>query len=226
MEQKQTQVGLSSGQKTGFVLLLVFALLTVGLTFFQVRNTIYSPFVVKVDKEALAAKKAFEFDETTRLQQIDTDHDGLNDYEELFFYETSPYLPDTDSDGIEDKAELDQGKNPLCPEGKACDSAAFDASATSSTEFIVSPLLDDSQTAADILVNSQLSGQLNTGANALGAGVDFSSMISDPAVLRQMLITTGKISKEELSAISDEQLMLMAQQLAKNQFGATTSTPQ
>jgi len=60
----------------------------------------------------------------------------------------------------------------------------------------------------------------------LGAGVDFSSMISDPAVLRQMLITTGKISKEELSAISDEQLMLMAQQLAKNQFGATTSTPQ
>ncbi|MBT3539111.1 hypothetical protein HN481_03220, partial [Candidatus Parcubacteria bacterium] len=73
MEQQQKNNSLSRGQKTGFVLLLVFALLSVGLTFLQMRNNIYSPFVIHVSKEEIEAREAFEFDETTRLQQIDTD---------------------------------------------------------------------------------------------------------------------------------------------------------
>ena len=40
-----------------------------------------------------------ELDETIRLQRIDTDRDTITDYQELNFYSTSPYLPDTDSDG-------------------------------------------------------------------------------------------------------------------------------
>ncbi|PLX26510.1 hypothetical protein C0581_04220, partial [Candidatus Parcubacteria bacterium] len=203
------------GQKTGFVLLLVFALLAVGLTFLQMRNTIYSPFVIHISREEIEAREAFEFDETTRLQQIDTDQDGLNDYEELFFYETSRYLPDTDSDGLDDKTEIDGGTNTLCPEGQACGVTGFDDLSTS-TDPIISPLLEKSNTASDILLESQFNGG---GLNAPGTP-DINTMISDPAVLRQMLISTGQVSEEDLSEISDEQLMAMAQQLAQDQFSA------
>src|SRR3989338_8866441 len=110
---------LSKQQKTGFVLLLVFGVLAIGLGLLQMRNTIYSPFVVRADDDASPSVSAF-FDENTRLQQIDTDQDGLNDYEEMNFYGTSAYLPDTDSDGIEDKTEIEEGTDPLCPESEQC----------------------------------------------------------------------------------------------------------
>ncbi len=54
------------------------------------------------------------------LKHRDTDGDGLSDYDELFKYGTSPYLKDTDSDGIPDNVEIKNGTNPLCPEGKTC----------------------------------------------------------------------------------------------------------
>ncbi|MBT3539348.1 hypothetical protein HN481_04455, partial [Candidatus Parcubacteria bacterium] len=139
-------------------------------------------------------------------------------YEELFFYETSRYLPDTDSDGLDDKVEIDGGTNPLCPEGQACGDTGFDNLSTS-TELIVSPLLEKSDTAANILLESQFNGG---GLNAPGTP-DINTMISDPAVLRQMLISTGQVSEEDLAEISDEQLMAMAQKLAQDQFDAPPS---
>ena len=39
------------------------------------------------------------------LRNQDTDQDGLSDYDELYAYNTSPYLEDSDSDGILDKKE-------------------------------------------------------------------------------------------------------------------------
>lgn len=49
------------------------------------------------------------------LQGMDTDNDGLSDYEELFVYWTDPRDPDTDSGGEPDKSEIDNGRNPLVP---------------------------------------------------------------------------------------------------------------
>jgi len=80
MEEDKQEKILSGSQKTGFVLLFVFALLTVGLSFLQIRNNIYNPFAVKISQAEADAIQALQFDETTRLQQIDTDQDGLNDY--------------------------------------------------------------------------------------------------------------------------------------------------
>ncbi len=54
------------------------------------------------------------------LQNQDTDKDGLSDYDEMYIYKTSPYLPDTDSDGYLDKEEIDGGFDPLCPKGQDC----------------------------------------------------------------------------------------------------------
>jgi len=44
----------------------------------------------------------------------DTDQDGLIDGDEFSIYRTSPYLEDSDSDGITDKAEVDAGTDPNC----------------------------------------------------------------------------------------------------------------
>jgi hypothetical protein len=52
--------------------------------------------------------------------QKDTDGDGLTDYEEQFVYKTSPYLEDSDSDGVADKDEIDAGHDPNCPGTESC----------------------------------------------------------------------------------------------------------
>ncbi|HLD60610.1 MAG TPA: hypothetical protein VJA27_00545, partial [Patescibacteria group bacterium] len=104
-------------QKIGFFLLLIFALLTVGLGALQIRNTMYAPFALNNKVPSILK------DEVNNIEALsfrDTDFDELNDFDELYVYNTSPYLPDTDSDGIRDKKELEGGTNPLCAEGKDC----------------------------------------------------------------------------------------------------------
>ncbi len=45
--------------------------------------------------------------------ETDTDHDGLTDEQETKIYFTNPYNSDTDSDGYDDKIEIDNGYSPL-----------------------------------------------------------------------------------------------------------------
>lgn len=54
------------------------------------------------------------------LRSSDTDKDGLSDYDELYIWKTSPYLPDTDSDSLSDFVEVSSGTDPNCPQGKQC----------------------------------------------------------------------------------------------------------
>lgn len=220
MQQNQYTRGLSRGQKTGFVLLLLFAILTISLGTLQLRNTIYGPFVVRLSNESDPAASLLS-NETLRLQQIDTDQDGLTDYEELSFYETSPYLPDTDSDGIDDKVEIDRGTNPLCVEGSACDVGNFVPEVDTEQE-VVSPLSGDGLTAADILVQSQFGGE-NADASST---MQVLGVVNNPAQLRQMLAATGQIDAQLLASIDDAALVAMAQELLAQQFNiSATSTP-
>jgi len=59
-----------------------------------------------------------ETDEQLKLQ--DSDGDGLSDFDELRIYGTSPFIADTDSDGVTDIAEIKAGTDPTCPEGEDC----------------------------------------------------------------------------------------------------------
>lgn len=59
-------------------------------------------------------------EDVQKLQQQDSDSDGLTDYDELYIYKTSPYLTDTDSDTYSDKTELDSGNDPNCATGTSC----------------------------------------------------------------------------------------------------------
>ncbi|MFH1089597.1 MAG: hypothetical protein V1716_04195 [Candidatus Uhrbacteria bacterium] len=46
-------------------------------------------------------------------ENIDSDSDGLSDYDEYHKYKTDPAKSDTDGDGYSDKVEIDGGYNPL-----------------------------------------------------------------------------------------------------------------
>lgn len=199
--------GFSREQKMGFIFMLIFALLTVSLGALQLRNTIYGPFVIRgADKNNVA----LIVDEQTRLQQIDTDQDGISDYQETFFYQTSAYLPDTDSDGIVDKVEIDQGTDPLCAEGTTCvnDDELLDLVATSS---LIIPPLNQVPTPLDIVSQAQT-------ANA--DAVDLEAALGDPKKLREIILGTGKIQSKDLAKIDDVTLLQIARELQQQQASA------
>lgn len=48
-----------------------------------------------------------------KLKKIDSDNDGLSDFDEINIYKTDPNNKDTDGDGIDDCTEIKLGMNPL-----------------------------------------------------------------------------------------------------------------
>ncbi len=210
---------LNSAQKAGFISLLVFALLTVSFSFLHLRNTVYGRFVVHQESAQL---NLGEYDETVRLQSIDTDKDTLNDYDELYMYNTSPYLPDTDSDRRADNVEITEGTNPLCPEGEVCSEGEY-GSGTAATSSPQSPLLEQSTTPENILLQSEL-------GVAGGGAIDpesVAAILKDPVQLRKLILNTGKISEAELSKIDDNTLKGIAEEMLKEYItnNAATTTP-
>jgi hypothetical protein len=97
-------------------LIITAGAIGIGLGVFQ----LYRQLKLPETKSENAVNTNAARSELIALQERDTDQDGLSDFDELYSYNTSPYLPDTDSDGIPDKTEIDAGSDPNCPEGKMC----------------------------------------------------------------------------------------------------------
>lgn len=184
---------LSKEQKIGFVLLLCFAILAVGLGLLQIRNTMYAPFALN---NSVPPDIKDKVNDEMSLQYRDTDLDGLNDFDELYVYSTSPYLADTDSDGFTDKQEVDLGKDPNCAEGQSC-------------------LPEETTPLAAV------SSTMGTAVDPGAAPPDINQILKDPAQLRQMLLQAG-MEKKVLDSYTDQELLKMTEDLMK----ATTSTKQ
>lgn len=222
MDNSQKNSDLSKEQKTGFVLLLVFAVLVVVLGLLQIRNTIYNPFAINFsvyDEEAIIN------DNEGRLKNIDTDRDGLSDWDELYVYKTSPYLADTDSDGINDKDELDKGMNPLCVE-KNGECVGWDVgtsmgSASTTSDVGSSPLLDSVTSVYEVGENAGIFANEQTGNNT------YTEALMDPDSLRALLLLTGEISEEELNKIDNQTLINLSKNLLQQDIsvlGTTTAS--
>lgn len=185
MPEEEERQGLQKGQKIGVVLLSIFSVFAVGLGFLKIRNTMYAPFALNngvpyTTKEDINTNEA--------LIYRDTDKDGLNDFDELYVYITSPYLADTDSDSIDDKVEVDKGSDPLCPQGQNCNS----------------PILT-----GEGLVSASVSSTL---LEPVPAGQDLSSSLSSPAEIRKMLLANG-FDQKLLEQTSDLDLMSMVKEI-------------
>lgn len=100
----------------------VVALLALIFGFWQIKTSLSLPLDIPGGNIPLESNKQnLDFgQDIAQLQQKDSDSDGLSDYDELYVYGTSPYLADTDSDGVDDKTEIEQGTDPNCAEGTDC----------------------------------------------------------------------------------------------------------
>ena len=197
----QPPSSLGRNQKLGLAGLVILACLVIYLGFRQMGNSIKNPFAFKSAPSNQAGTELTEEEQMNQLKQKDTDKDGLSDYDELYVYQTSPYLADSDSDGVSDKIEIDKGTDPNCPTGKSCGAEIANPTAGSiTTSTLVSPL--ENMPSIDQLLLQSLFG-----ANP------------DPKALRDFLVKQG-IDKNTLDAFSDAELLQTFKELL-----SVTSTP-
>ena len=124
----------SRREKVNSVVILIVCVFALFFGYYQLTTTINNPFSFLAKGSSVSDATQVDPQQTAidALKTQDTDSDGLSDYDETYVYKTSPYLPDSDGDGIPDGQEVKQGTDPNCPEGKTCFGSGLSASSTSS----------------------------------------------------------------------------------------------
>lgn len=111
----------SREQKAALGIVISFGSLALVFGCFYLWKHIASPFTITYSGPRFLTGDEKDAEEARKAKQSDTDSDGVNDYDELHIYKTSPYLSDSDSDGKNDLAEITTGGDPNCATGSACD---------------------------------------------------------------------------------------------------------
>lgn len=176
-------------QKVTVGVLIFFACITLILGFAQIQKTLRASLLfddVTSNKNVAAASQSdslFQVDFTK-----DTDGDGLLDQDELTRYGTSPYLSDSDSDGKDDRAEIEAGEDPNCPKGRQC---ALGATNTKDQGSSTRTLTDLLSLQSNMIANGDVSP-------SVGA--------PSPQELRRALRASG-VSDAQLDALDDATLL-------------------
>lgn len=198
--------GVTWKQKLAVVFLIVFGVSAMVLWMIQFKSGLQITQPLTPEELANLDTRNQEQVLAEQLRNMDTDEDGLSDYDELYFYNTSPYLEDTDSDGINDKQELEQGEDPNCPLGQECfggedltDEGVGESNEPEAPEFDTEGFqqyLEQSQSPVD---SAELDLERQLMEDILKGEADADS-------LRQLLKQAG-MDEEMLGKISDEQLL-------------------
>lgn len=176
------------------------------------------------------------------LKEKDTDQDGLTDYDELYLYKTSPYIPDSDSDGYADGEEVKSNQDPNCPAGVSCASLTLPGDAQAAPNLpdnldaltpdqIRSLLLQNGASAEELnslsdeeLINlyqqvKQESQSTNGGDTGLSdlKPADYEAIT--PEQIRSMLKDQG-VSEEDLNNLTDADLRELLNQVISEQQSA------
>jgi len=203
-ESQKTGQSLGKNQKIAVAILGVLAVIVIIAWMAQLKKSINGPFSYNPTETTKSTTTCEGPECQESLKTKDTDGDGLTDWDELNIYGTSPYLEDSDSDGIPDKEEIEAGADPNCPAGRDC-SALADISSESSEEA--------SSTELDLNLGSTgeelTSDQEKILQDILAGQVDASA-------LREMLLESG-MDQETLNQISDEDLLASYKEVLKSQ---------
>ncbi len=198
--------GQPQGHRAGAWVVLIMGIAGLGLGIYQWQGSFASAF--KQVGSGFKTPDQVEAERIAGLKTKDTDGDGLTDYEETYIYKTSPYLKDSDSDGVDDRTEVEKGSDPNCTK-ESCGSGIASAGSvgTSGTGTSIS-----SATGTD-------------GAAQLQADVADQLLNPTPDQIRTLLIQAGAKS-EDLKGIDDATLLdLYRQSLAEVQRKSSTTTP-
>ncbi|MEA3464228.1 MAG: hypothetical protein U9R14_04120 [Patescibacteria group bacterium] len=213
-EPNQAPQQLGKGQKIAAAFLAVFAVLVIIMWAGQFKKNISEPFAYKggsSDKQTNVCQgPGCQEDSEESLKNKDTDGDGLSDWDELYFYNTSPYLEDSDSDGFIDKQEVDNDQDPNCPAGRDC----YGSGIVEGDEGVVSDKSDSQNSSSlnSLLDQFNVTGENQSGLSQTGPGAGANELEAlfgaemNAATLRQLLLEHG-MDKKILDKISDEQLM-------------------
>ncbi len=206
---------LNREQKTGFGMVISFGVLALIFGVFYVWKHVASPFVISYTGPKFLTGDEQRQLEMETLQKEDTDSDGLNDYDELYVYRTSPYIADSDSDGTNDQTEIRHGDDPNCAANMPCGLAQDTVNPTTVKGTFV-------EAAADSAGASVAAGVPETiTPDAANIGALLAQMTGDE--LRQLLIEAGG-DANAVNALTDEELRAaLSQALQAAQIEASTA---
>ncbi len=170
----------------GFIIACgIGAVILGGLSTF---SSIKKPFLITYTGPRYVTSEEKESAEVARQRMNDEDNDGVSDYDELNIFGTSPYIADSDSDGRSDGAEIAEGGDPNCAQGKTCTSSALVQDRVNT-----GLLAPDALPAPDEAMPSL--------EDTLGALQQLS--IDE---VRQLMLQSG-VDEQALSALSNDQIM-------------------
>jgi len=131
------------------IAIIVVGIMAIFLGFYQLAEGVLNPFAFLNEETGTQNTTSTPIDSS-----IDTDNDGLTDYLENN-YKTSPYLEDTDGDGIKDGDEAKNGTDPNCPQGQIC-SGIYNFSSTTSSSAPIFGNAPNTSVAVDIATLRQV----------------------------------------------------------------------
>lgn len=183
--------------------ILFFGVLTLVLGTFKIWRDIRTPSLANRGEaaesiaEILSRTEASQFSpDDPALKARDSDEDGLNDWDELNVFHTSPYLKDSDGDAVSDRDETLAKSDPNCPRGSVCSGGPVaDVTATGTAGGLFSDLTPP---AAEPTAPPDL--------NNLSAGQ-----------IRELLLSTGQVTEDQLKQVNDATLMQLYQETLKQQ---------
>ena len=183
--------------------LIVISISAVVLGYLQFKKNLEQPLFssylydkrsdIREKYQAVNLNTGINQEEIVKLQNQDSDLDGLDDYSEINIYHTNPYLQDTDNDGILDKQEILAGTDPNCPEGQDCTMAQFTESDQGFNANLNQTEALTNQPAVDL---SQLQDLLPSG------NINLSDMGISDAQLEQMFGQLSASGTEDADTLS------------------------
>jgi len=180
--------GQPQGHRAGAWVVLLMGIAALALGVYQWHGSFAAAFGQPVT--TFKTPDQIEAERIEAMKTKDTDGDGLTDYDETYVYKTSAYLKDSDSDGVDDRAEVTQGGDPNCPKGKSCGTDMF-------APALSAPAPAPTSSASGSMdVQQEISTQL---------------LNPTPDQIRALLLQSG-MKQEQLQGIDDQTLQSLYQQ--------------